>query len=124
MINNIQFTISVGCARFPETLQTFSECQISWSLCLAVFLAFTLRLPIQTSNICTFRGKNVKISAKRAHPRVFFQGKFIVFFIKYYYETINCTLTFLALINNNPMCPFLHCSSNALLLIITIGNRN
>ena len=37
------------CARFPEFLQNFSESQILWSLCLVAFLAFTLRLPIQTS---------------------------------------------------------------------------
>ena len=30
-------------------LHTFSECQILWSLCSVVFLAFTLKLPIQTS---------------------------------------------------------------------------
>ena len=30
-------------------MQNFSERQILWSLCLVVFLAFTLKLPIQTS---------------------------------------------------------------------------
>ena len=38
-----------GCARFPEFLQNFTEHQILWSLCLLVFLALTLKLPIQTS---------------------------------------------------------------------------
>ena len=38
-----------GCARFPEFLENVSERQILWSLCLVVFLGFTLRLPIQTS---------------------------------------------------------------------------
>ena len=38
-----------GCARFPEFLQYFSEHQIFWSLCSVVFLALTLKLPIQTS---------------------------------------------------------------------------
>ena len=37
------------CARFPEILQNFSELQILWSLCSVVFLALTLKLPIQTS---------------------------------------------------------------------------
>ena len=37
------------CARFPEILQNFSECQILWSLCSVVFHALTLKLPIQTS---------------------------------------------------------------------------
>ena len=36
----------LGCACFPEFLQNFSERQ---SLCLVVFHAFTLGLPIQTS---------------------------------------------------------------------------
>ena len=40
---------SQECTCFPEFFQNFSECQILWSLCLVVFLAFTLRLPIQTS---------------------------------------------------------------------------
>ena len=34
---------------FPEFLQNFSECQILWSLCLVIFHALTLKLPIQTS---------------------------------------------------------------------------
>ena len=37
----------MGC--FPEILLNVSQRQILWSLCLVVFLAFTLRLPIQTS---------------------------------------------------------------------------
>ena len=39
---------SQGCAPFPEILQNFSERQILWSLCSVVFLALTLKLPIQT----------------------------------------------------------------------------
>ena len=38
-----------GCACFPEFLQNFSERQILWHLYLVVFLALTLKLPIQTS---------------------------------------------------------------------------
>ena len=38
-----------GWARFAEILQSFSERQILWSLCLVVFHALTLKLPIQTS---------------------------------------------------------------------------
>ena len=38
-----------GCACFPEFLQNFSERQILWNLCLAVFHALTLKLPIRTS---------------------------------------------------------------------------
>ena len=37
-----------GCARFPEFVQNFSECQILWSLCSVDFHTFTLHLPIQT----------------------------------------------------------------------------
>ena len=37
------------CARFPNFLQNFGEPQILCRLCFVVFLAFTLRLPIQTS---------------------------------------------------------------------------
>ena len=40
---------TLGCARFPEILQNFSERQILWSLCSVVFHALTLKLPIQTS---------------------------------------------------------------------------
>ena len=38
----------LGCARFPEILQNFSECQIFWSLSPVEFHTFTLQLPIQT----------------------------------------------------------------------------
>ena len=41
--------LPLGCARFPEFVQNFSERQILWSLCSIVFLAFTLKLSIQTS---------------------------------------------------------------------------
>ena len=40
---------ALGCARFAEILQNFTERQILWSLCSVDFLTFTLRLPIQTS---------------------------------------------------------------------------
>ena len=40
---------SQGCAHFPEFLQNFSERQILWRMCSVVFLALTLKLPIQTS---------------------------------------------------------------------------
>ena len=39
---------SLGCARFPEILQNFSDRQILWSLCLVVFLTLTLNFSIQT----------------------------------------------------------------------------
>ena len=66
----------LGCACFPEFLQNYSERQILWSLYLAVFLALTLKLPIQTSlsvvpklPVCLcVQVKNVKISGKQAHP--------------------------------------------------------
>ena len=38
----------LGCARFPEFVQNFSERQILWSLCSVVFHTLTLQLPIQT----------------------------------------------------------------------------
>ena len=37
------------CSFLLGTLQNFSERQIVWSLCLVVFHALTLKLPIQTS---------------------------------------------------------------------------
>ena len=42
-------TGNLGCACFPEFLQKFNERQIFWSLCLVVFHALSLKLPIQTS---------------------------------------------------------------------------
>ena len=67
---------SQGCARFPEFLQNFSERQILWRMCSVVFLALTLKLPIQTSPsvapelpVSLRSGKSVQISAKRAHSR-------------------------------------------------------
>ena len=39
---------SPGCARFPEFMQNFSECQNLWSLCSVDFYTLTLQLPIQT----------------------------------------------------------------------------
>ena len=44
-----QSHVMLGCARFPEFLQNFSERQILWSLCSVFFYALTLELPIQTS---------------------------------------------------------------------------
>ena len=63
----------LGCVRFPEILQNFRERQILWSMCSGVFLDFTLKLPIQNSVSVAPKFpvyKNVKISAKRPHPRV------------------------------------------------------
>ena len=63
---------SPGCARFPEILQNFSELEILWSWCLVVFLALTLKLPIQTSlpvpkiPVCVRSGEKC---AKRVHPQ-------------------------------------------------------
>ena len=45
----IKARIQLGCARFAEFLQNFSELQILWSLCSVVFHALTLESPIQTS---------------------------------------------------------------------------
>ena len=53
---------------FLNFLQNFSEFQILFSMCLRVFLAFTLRLSIQTLlsvapklRVCVHLGENVKI---------------------------------------------------------------
>ena len=43
------WTWNLGCAPFPEFVQNFSERQNLWNLCSVVFLALTLKLPIQTS---------------------------------------------------------------------------
>ena len=58
----LRYSFDLGRACFPEILQNFSEHQILLSLCLVVFHALTLRLPIQTSlsvvpklQVCTFR---------------------------------------------------------------------
>ena len=59
-----------GYACFLEILSYFNERQILWSLGSVVFHALTLKLPIQTSLSAAPKfEKNVKISAKRAHPR-------------------------------------------------------
>ena len=47
-INDILF-ILLGCACFPEFLQNYNERQSLWSLCLVVFCALTLKLPLQAS---------------------------------------------------------------------------
>ena len=44
----VNFCVLQVCARFPEILQTFSERQILWSLCLVDFHTLTLQLSIQT----------------------------------------------------------------------------
>ena len=73
----IAISSTLGCARFPEFLQNFSERQILWSLYLVVFHALTLKLPIQISlaqasklPISLRSGEKVKNSWKRAHPWV------------------------------------------------------
>ena len=43
--------MQLGCARFPEFTQNFSECQILWSLCSVDFHTLTLQLPIQTPHL-------------------------------------------------------------------------
>ena len=40
--------VVLGCARFPQFVQNFSERQILWSLCSVDFHTFALQLPIQT----------------------------------------------------------------------------
>ena len=40
---------ALRCARFADLLQNFSERLMLWRLCSIVFLAFTLKLPIQTT---------------------------------------------------------------------------
>ena len=67
-----QLWIALGCARFPEFTQNFSERQILWSLCSVDFHTLTLQLPIQTPHsvapeLQVFVSSH-KISAKRAHP--------------------------------------------------------
>ena len=62
-----------GCARLPEFLQNFSEHQILWSLCLVVFHALTLKLPIQTSlsvvpKLPVSFSSHEKFQGKRAQP--------------------------------------------------------
>ena len=37
-----------GCARFAENLQNWMACQVVGRMCWTDFLAFTLKLPIQT----------------------------------------------------------------------------
>ena len=47
-ISEIFINFNLGCARFPEFTQNFSERQILWSLCSVDFHTLTLQLPIQT----------------------------------------------------------------------------
>ena len=49
MKSNIISSLFQGCAHFPEFLQNVSEREILWSLCLVVFHALILKLPVQTS---------------------------------------------------------------------------
>ena len=66
---------TLGWDCFPDFLQNFSEHQILWRMCLVFFLAFILRLPIQTSlsvlpnsQFLCVQMKNVTNSVKQAHP--------------------------------------------------------
>ena len=47
-IKNFQSISYLGCARFSEFTQNFSERQVLWSLCSVDFHTLTLQLPIQT----------------------------------------------------------------------------
>ena len=65
-----------GCACFAEFSQNFSERQILWSLCLVVFHALTLKLPIQTSlsvapklQVCVRSGEKCQIFRKTRTPQ-------------------------------------------------------
>ena len=69
-------TFPLRCAHFPEILQNFSECQILWSLCLVVFHALTLKLPIQTSlsvapkfQVCVRSGEKCQSFSKTRTPQ-------------------------------------------------------
>ena len=59
----------MGCAHFPENFQNFSERQILWSLCSVVFLALTLKLPIQTSLVVAPE-LPVSLSSHEKYPNV------------------------------------------------------
>ena len=45
---NLHYSRHLGCARFPQFVQNFSERQTLWSLCSVDFHTLTLQLPIQT----------------------------------------------------------------------------
>ena len=67
-----------GCACFPDFLQNYSEGQILWSLCLVVFHALTLNLPIQTSlsvvpklQVCVRSGEKCQIFRKTSTPPMY-----------------------------------------------------
>ena len=68
LLQNGMLLPALGFACFPEFVQNFSEHQILWSLCLLVFHALTLRLPIQTSLSLRSHEKSPNFR-KRAHPR-------------------------------------------------------
>ena len=66
----------MGCARFAQNLQNFSERQILWSLCSVVFHALTLKSLIQTSlsvapklPVSLTLAENCRKFRKRVHPR-------------------------------------------------------
>ena len=56
-------------ACFPEILKNFSERQIFWSLCLVVFSCFYIEIVYSNFTFSHAQMKNVKFSAKQAHPR-------------------------------------------------------
>ena len=67
------------CARFVDILQNFSERQILWSLCSVVFLALTLRFPVQTSlsvapklQVCVHLGEKCPNFRKMSIPLIAF----------------------------------------------------
>ena len=65
--------LGLGCTCFPEF---YAECQILWSLGLAVFHALTLKLPIQTSlfvvpklPVSLYSGEKCENFSKRSTPQ-------------------------------------------------------
>ena len=67
----------LGCVRFADFLENFSERQILWSLWLVVFHALKLKLPIQASlsvapklPVCVRSGEKCQKFRKRSTPLV------------------------------------------------------
>ena len=78
----------LGCARFPDFLQNFTERQILWSLCLVVFLAFALKLPVQTSlslSLFVFRWKMRQVQENEFIPGETFTAYYLYWWIEFFH---------------------------------------
>ena len=71
-LENIVGVLWLGCARLAEILQHFVARQVFGRICLIVFLAFTLKLPIQTllsvAPTCSFFWRTTQFQQNKHIP--------------------------------------------------------